>query len=204
MPRVRRFRTSTSASPSSPRHAVRIVAMRSTSRHARHDASRTGALVAVALAIVLGASAAAIGVAGLAATATVAYLSEDLPDPSQLESLTFAQPTIVYDRAGEVELGRFQSVQRRVVAYADVPRLILDATTTAEDRTFWENPGFDLPAILSAIAENASGESDRGASTITQQLVRARMLPEDVVAPGSDRYIRKAKEILQSLRLNDA
>ena len=160
--------------------------------------------VAIALAVVLGATAAGFAVFGLAATATVAYLSEDLPDPSALESLTFAQPTILYDRDDKIELGRFQKVERQVVSYADVPRLVLDATTTAEDRTFWENGGFDPQAILSAIAENASGESDRGASTITQQLVRARMLPEDVVAPGSDRYIRKAKEILQSMRLNDA
>ena len=84
-----------------------------------------------------------------------------------------------------------------------MPRLVLDATTTAEDRTFWENAGFDPQAILSAIAENASGESERGASTITQQLVRARMLPAEVVAPGSDRYVRKAKEILQSMRLSE-
>ncbi len=153
--------------------------------------------------LVLGASAAGVAVFGLAASATVAYLSEDLPDPSQLESLTFAQPTILYDRDGEVELGRFQTVARRVIAYEDVPRLVLDATTTAEDRTFWENAGFDAQAIVSAIAENASGESERGASTITQQLVRARMLPDDVIAPGSDRYIRKAKEILQSMRLNE-
>ena len=165
--------------------------------------NRLGTFLAIALALVLGASAAGVAVVGLAATATVAYLSEDLPDPSQLESLTFAQPTILYDRDGEVELGRFQTVERRVVTYDDVPRLVLDATTTAEDRTFWENGGFDPEAILSAIAENASGESERGASTITQQLVRARMLPDDVVAPGSDRYIRKAKEILQSMRLNE-
>ena len=164
---------------------------------------RLGTFLAIALALVLGASAAGVAVAGLAATATVAYLSEDLPDPTELESLTFAQPTILYDRDGEVELGRFQTVERRVVTYDDVPRLVLDATTTAEDRTFWENGGFDPEAILSAIAENASGEGERGASTITQQLVRARMLPDNVVAPGSDRYIRKAKEILQSMRLNE-
>ena len=146
---------------------------------------------------------AGVGILGLAATATVAYLTHDLPDPTQLEELTFAQPTILYDREGKVELGRFQEVRRQVVAYPDIPRLVLDATTTAEDRTFWDNGGFDLPAILSAVAENANGDSERGASTITQQLVRARMLPEDVVAPGSDRYLRKAKEILQSMRLNE-
>ena len=44
---------------------------------------------------------------------------------------------------------------------------------------------------------------ERGASTITQQLVRARLLPTDVTAAGSDQYIRKAKEIIQSLRLSD-
>ena len=35
-----------------------------------------------------------------------------------------------------------------------------------------------------AVAENASGSSDRGASTITQQLVRARLLPPDVDRAG--------------------
>nr|MBA2757809.1 transglycosylase domain-containing protein [Chloroflexota bacterium] len=102
-----------------------------------------------------------------------------------------------------VELGRFQREQRRVIAYADTPRLVLDATTAAEDRTFWDNAGVDVPSILSAVAESAAGERERGASTITQQLVRARLLPEGLVGPGEDRYLRKAKEVLQSLRLND-
>ncbi|MBA2373038.1 MAG: transglycosylase domain-containing protein [Chloroflexi bacterium] len=131
-------------------------------------------------------------------------LSEDLPDPAGLTSLTFAQPTIVYDREGKVELGRFQREQRRVVAFDEVPRLVLDATTTAEDRTFWENGGFDLAAIMAAIAENAQGARERGASTITQQLVRARLLTDEVSGPGSDRYLRKAKELLQSMRLTEA
>ena len=178
--------------------------MRATTRRAAAQApARAGTLLAVALAVLLGATAAGMGVLGLAATATVAYLTHDLPDPTQLNGLTFSEPTILYDRQGEVELGRFQEVRREVVEYAQVPRLVLDVTTTAEDRTFWDNPGFDLPAILSAVAENASGTSERGASTITQQLVRARLLPADAVGPGADRYVRKAKEIIQSMRLND-
>jgi membrane peptidoglycan carboxypeptidase len=163
-----------------------------------------GSILAVVLAIAVGASVAGIAVVGAAATATVAVLSEDLPDPGRLDRLTFAQPTVVLDRSGTVELGRFQHQQRTVLPFDGLPPLVLDATTTAEDRTFWENPGFDPAAILSAIAENASGESERGASTITQQLVRARLLPAEDVGPGSDRYIRKAKEIIQSMRLNDA
>ena len=147
---------------------------------------------------------AAIGLSLVIVTTTIGVLSADLPDPVNLQALTFAQPTVVYDRSGAVELGRFQREERRVVAFSDVPVLVLDATTTAEDRTFWSNGGFDAAAIVAAAAEGASGTRERGASTITQQLVRARLLPTEVTAAGSDRYLRKAKELIQSMRLSEA
>ena len=81
----------------------------------------------------------ASAVAVVTAVSAVGVLSTDLPDPSGLEQLAFAQPTVVYDRAGTVELGRFEQERRRVVTWAEVPQQVLDATTTAEDRTFWEN-----------------------------------------------------------------
>jgi membrane peptidoglycan carboxypeptidase len=136
--------------------------------------------------------------------AAIAVLSQGLPDPTNLAGLTFSQPTVVYDRTGTVQLGRFQQEQRRVVTFSEVPQLVIDATTTAEDRTFWTNQGFDPAAIVAAAADNASTGSDRGASTITQQLVRARLLPPDVVAAGADRYVRKAKELIQSARVTAA
>jgi membrane peptidoglycan carboxypeptidase len=159
------------------------------------------AAIAVGL---IGAVGAGTGLAGLAAVAAVQVLASDLPDPSGLDDLAFAQPTIVYDRSGSIELGRFEREERRVVDYGDIPHLVLDATTTAEDRTFWENNGFDPAAILAALAENAGSGADRGASTITQQLVRARLLPPDAIEPGADRYVRKAKELIQAARLVEA
>ena len=144
-----------------------------------------------------------VGVSLVVGLSALSVVSSGLPDPSALSHLRFNQPTIVYDREGKVELGRFEQERRRVVAYAEVPQLILDATTTAEDRTFWSNPGIDPAAILSAAADHFTGLSDRGGSTITQQLVRSRLLPEEAVGPGSDRYMRKAKEIIQALRLNE-
>ena len=158
-------------------------------------------MLGLAAVLVIGGS---FGFAGVAAVATVDSLSEDLPDPQTLESLTFSQPTVVYDRSGKIVLGRFQREQRAVVKYEQIPKLVLDATTTAEDRSFWNNDGYDPAAILQAIGENVSGEGERGASTITQQLVRARLLPEEYVKPGSDRYLRKAKELIQAARLTSA
>jgi membrane peptidoglycan carboxypeptidase len=151
-----------------------------------------------------------VGVGAIGAGATVVgssviqMLASGLPDPADLDRLTFSQPTIVYDRTGKVELVRFEQQDRRVVTYADVPDLVLDATTAAEDRTFWVNDGFDPAAILAAAFQNAAGGQDeRGASTITQQLVRARLLPP-AVTTSDDRYLRKALEIIQSARLTDA
>ena len=168
------------ARPATVSRAGRIIAR----RHAlktNHERPRSG-LVVRALATVIAAfgitSAFAVAMTAVIGATAVGVLSVDLPDPKRLDTLTFDQPTVVLDRTGKVELTRFQRVQRRVVTYDQVPRLVLDSATTAEDRTFWTNGGFDGTAILSAIAEGASGGDQRGASTITQQLVRARLLPE--------------------------
>ena len=145
------------------------------------------------------------GVAAMVGASVVGSLADGLPDPTNLASLDFAQPTIVYDRTGKVELARFEREKRRVVTFAEVPPLVFDTTTAAEDRTFWQNDGFDLGAIVAAAYQNVSGDSagERGASTITQQLVRARLLPAEVTQ-SNDRYLRKVLELLQASRLTAA
>ena len=159
-------------------------------------------MTALAVVVVIGST---VGVGVMVGAGVIAALAQGLPDPTNLEGLTFNQPTIIYDRTGTVELARFELEQRRVVAYADVPPLVLDATTTAEDRTFWTNEGFDPAAIAAAAFQNATGDGggERGASTITQQLVRARLLPEQVIG-GGDRYLRKTLEVIQAGRLTTA
>ena len=136
--------------------------------------------------------------------AVVEMASAGLPDPSLLEHLAYPQPTIVYDRTGTVELGRFQAQDRRVVSFDEVPPIMVDATVAAEDRGFWENPGFDPGAIAAAAVDNLTGTSPRGASTITQQLVEARLLPPGLSGPGVDRYRIKISEIVQAARVTAA
>ena len=75
---------------------------------------------------------------------------------------------------------------------------MIDATTAIEDKDFWENAGFDPIGIVSAGLDTLSGRP-RGASTITQQLVRARLLPPE--AFEGTIYERKFREIIQSVRL---
>src|SRR6476661_2933301 len=145
------------------------------------------------------------GVVAMVGANVIGSLAGNLPDPATLTSLDFAQPTVIYDRTGTVELARFEREKRRVVSFDQVPRLVLDTTTAAEDRTYWQNDGFDLGAIVAAAVQNATGDGaiERGASTITQQLVRARLLPPEV-SQGNDRYMRKVMELLQASRLTAA
>jgi membrane peptidoglycan carboxypeptidase len=153
-------------------------------------------------------SAGAIVVGG-AAGVTLATLEEGLPDVRAFRDLDFAEATVLYDRKGKTELARFWEERREVVEFEDIPPLMLDATTATEDDTFWSNPGVDLEATINALVTEAGGGGGRGGgSTITQQLVRARLLPEDVIEAGlatkEGQYIRKGKEILQAYRLTQA
>lgn len=55
----------------------------------------------------------------------------------------------------------------------EIPPLLRDAFTTSEDRHFFTHHGVDWAARLSAISQNfRAGKKVRGASTITEQVVR--------------------------------
>jgi peptidoglycan glycosyltransferase len=145
------------------------------------------------------------GIGAIAAVAAVgvytAIASPDgLPAPETLTTYVLPEETVILDRTGKRELARFGDARREVVTFDEIPPIVLDATTAIEDKTFWENAGFDPVAIVSAGLDSLRGNS-RGASTITQQLVRQRLLPEDLVQNPRRTVERKLKEIIQSIRV---
>ena len=130
------------------------------------------------------------------------HYAAGLPDPvAALTNIDFEQQTIIYDRTGKIELARLGDLKRELVTFGELPGEIIDATTAIEDKDFWINPGFDPAGIVSAGLDTVSGRP-RGASTITQQLVRARLLPAEAFEGTT--YERKAREIIQSIRLTQA
>ena len=136
------------------------------------------------------------------AVGTYNHYAEGLPDPKDaLTDLAFEQQTIIYDRTGKIELARLGALKREVVTFDQIPGEMIDATTSIEDKDFWQNAGFDPVGIISAGLDTISGRP-RGASTITQQLVRARLLPPEAFEGTT--YERKLREIIQSIRLTDA
>ena len=146
------------------------------------------------------------GIGAIGAIAVVGVynsLAAGLMEASELTAIPPAEESIIYDRTGKMELARFGEERREVVTFEEIPPILLDATTAIEDKTFWDNAGFDPLAIISAGLDSLRGNS-RGASTITQQLVRARLLPPDLVQDPDRTVERKLKEIIQSIRVTQA
>ena len=175
-------------------------------RHRRNGSNRgsggggAASGAAIALPLFLFGTLALLAIVGFGSVvAAYSYYSQGLPDPlPQLNNITFSQETVVYDRTGTIELARFGAIKRTVIPYSAIPPALVDATTSIEDKTFWQNAGFDPIGILSAAFDTVTGKA-RGASTITQQLVRGRLLPDSAFAGST--YERKIREIIQSIRL---
>ncbi|NJD27629.1 MAG: hypothetical protein FIA92_04965, partial [Chloroflexi bacterium] len=178
-------------------------------RHRRSGAARRGRgggaarRAALAIPLLLFVSLLSLGGIGFVGVVSgYAFYSRDLPDPARLfEGLEFEQPSVIYDRTGATELARFGVLHRELLTFDQLPPEMVDATTAVEDGNFWTNPGFDMGAVVSAALDTISGRP-RGASTITQQLVRARLL-EPKHFEGTV-YDRKIYEIIQSIRLTQA
>jgi penicillin-binding protein 1A len=95
-------------------------------------------------------------------------------------------------------LGVLGTQDRQDVRLAQVPRVAIDAVVDTEDATFWTNPGVDLAAMGRSLLTNiASGRVEEGGSTITQQLVKNRLL--------NDRRSvhRKAAELSLAIQLHE-
>ena len=135
-----------------------------------------------------------IGIAGM-----IGILSIGLPDVTDLESISAAESTEIFDREGNLLYTIHGEENREYVELESIAETIVQATTAIEDDEFWEHGGFDVFAIGRAVIyETTKIGSPRGGSTITQQYVKNTFL-------SSERsYTRKAKELILAIRLERA
>src|SRR5881296_1907793 len=128
---------------------------------------------------------------GVAAAATFGYFASDLPSASDLATVPVPLTTHLYDRSGEHLLYTLSDERRDLISIDAVPKRMQDATIAIEDKTFWSNPGVDVGGIVRAFQVNsASGRITQGGSTITQQLIKTRLLGDDPT------FTRKIKEAI--------
>ncbi len=126
-----------------------------------------------------------------------AWISHTLPDPNSLLFQDVSQTTKIYDRTGEHLLYEVSGDEKRtLITYDELPANLIDATITAEDRSFLTHNGIDLRGIARAIfSDIVHLNRAQGASTITQQLVKNAILTNERT------FTRKFKEIILSLAI---
>ena len=130
-------------------------------------------------------------------------LQNALPSPDELVQRTSDQSTQIFDRNETLLYTVYGDQNREFISIDDIPEHTKWAVLAAEDIEFYQHKGVDYTGIVMAALQNLrSGEIVRGASTVTQQLVKNTIL-FDVLGEKAyeEKYSRKIKEVLITMQV---
>ena len=127
--------------------------------------------------------------------------SNDIPDYKFLKNFKPPVSSKVYSGNGNL-VADFSKEKRVFVPYSSIPKNVINAFLSAEDKNFFSHPGVDAKGVLRAVVNNVSNiiSSKRleGASTITQQVAKNFLLTNEVSIN------RKIKEAILAFRIERA
>ena len=123
----------------------------------------------------------------------------DLPSYETLSQYSPKTISRIYSGEGQI-IDEFAQERRLFTPAAEIPDIVKQAFISAEDKNFYTHSGFDAMGMLSALRDaiRSRGEDLRGASTITQQVMKNFLLD------GSRSVERKIKEIILAVRIEQA
>ena len=127
--------------------------------------------------------------------------SNKLPDYKFLKNYKPSVSSKLYSGGGEL-VSDFSSEKRIFVPYNTIPKKVIHAFLSAEDKNFFSHPGVDARGIIRAVFRNISNiiyeKRLEGASTITQQVAKNFLLSNEVSLN------RKIKEAILAFRIERA
>src|SRR5215475_11059396 len=106
------------------------------------------------------------------------------------------QSTTVYYSDGKTVMARLGDENRVILQDNQIPPIVKQAVTAAEDTSFYSNAGVDFKGIVRAFLNNVKGGDTQGASTITQQYAR-----NIANLTYSQSYTRKLREIVLAMKM---
>lgn len=132
--------------------------------------------------------------AGLAVWGSYEFLHTEFPDVSILKS---HYPVVHYQGKGEAPTVTVSRLRPSSWAsLGEISKVAVGAILVSEDWAFYQHKGYDANQIKEAIKEDwEEGRFARGASTITQQVVRNVFLDKD------KNLWRKFKELVLAVRI---
>ena len=127
--------------------------------------------------------------------------SNNIPDYKFLKNYKPPVSSKVYSGNGDL-VADFSQEKRIFVPFNSIPKTVINAFLSAEDKNFFSHPGVDAKGVLRAIINNIQNliRSKRleGASTITQQVAKNFLLTNEVSLN------RKIKEAILAFRIERA
>jgi penicillin-binding protein 1A len=119
----------------------------------------------------------------------------DLPEVKTLEDYHPNVITELYSDDGRI-IGSFALERRIIITYDQIPKLLRDALTSAEDQNFETHWGIDLSGLMrAALKDLLAWKKKQGASTLTQQLSRRCFLTSE------KSFKRKFQEFLFTIQI---
>src|SRR5215213_3838469 len=118
------------------------------------------------------------------------FYSKDLPDHAQLANYEPPVMTRIHAADGSL-IAEYARERRLYVPIQAVPKLVIGAFLSAEDKNFYKHVGIDPEGLVRAVVVNlrSGGTREQGASTITQQVAKNFLV-------GNERsYERKILEL---------
>jgi len=138
----------------------------------------------------------AIGVFG-----TLWTFSNKIPDYKFLKSYKPPVSSKMYSGNGDL-VADFSKEKRIFIPYSTMPRKVINAFLSAEDKNFFSHPGVDAKGVVRATINNIknimTSKRLEGASTITQQVAKNFLLSNEVSIK------RKIKEAILAFRIERA
>ncbi len=133
----------------------------------------------------------------------VSATTHALPTYEEVRQSYVKSDSLLLDRHGEVlyEL-RTDKLRRRLdwIPLKNISPSLRIAVVKAEDKRFYEHPGFDYKSIGSAVIQGLTSDSLRGASTITMQL--ASILDRDLRPKKERKSIwQKGRQAIEALEI---
>ncbi|HWR18055.1 MAG TPA: PBP1A family penicillin-binding protein [Clostridia bacterium] len=137
-----------------------------------------------------------LGCAGLGLAMGVAKAYVETSPELDVSQLTQSDRTsYIYDKDGNL-ITTFARMQYREWATIDeIPDMLKNAVIAIEDVRFYKHKGVDYKRLLSAVINLLRNKNSHGASTLTQQLVKNKILSSEQT------YKRKIQEAYLSLEV---
>jgi penicillin-binding protein 1A len=120
--------------------------------------------------------------------------SQDLPDHAALANYEPPVMSRVHASDGSL-LAEYANERRLYLPIQAMPKIVVAAFLSAEDKNFYKHGGVDPEGVVRAVLTNARSGKKQGASTITQQVAKNFLLTNEQT------FDRKVKEALIAFRI---